>query len=152
MSNDDDDDESSDEMAGSEIEDDRNQRRLMAERNARIMQKKLRRRGALCSEEDDDDESVILTQSKNNPYRKLAMQEQFTPPREKLKTVVSETDEDCEAECNDPEEQSEEEELMTQRLAVDTLIHSGNMLNHGVRTRIKRQKSIGISMRLWSSH
>jgi hypothetical protein len=85
MSNDDDDDESSDEMAGSEIEDDRNQRRLMAARNTRIKQKKLRRRGVLCSKEEDDDESVILTQSKNNPYRKLAMQEQFTPPRKKLK-------------------------------------------------------------------
>jgi hypothetical protein len=113
MSNDDDDDESSDGMAGSEIEDDRNQRRLMAERNARIMQKKLRRRGVISSEEEDDDESVILTQSKNNPYRKLAMQEQFTPPRKKSKTVVPETDEDCEAECNDSEEESEDEEVMT---------------------------------------
>jgi hypothetical protein len=113
MSNDDDDGESSDDMASAEIEDDRNQRRLMAERNARIRQKKLRRRGLLCSEEEDDDESVILTQSKNNPYRKLSMQEQFTPPRKKSKTVVPDTDEDCEAECNDSEEQSEDEEVMT---------------------------------------
>jgi hypothetical protein len=41
------------------------------------------------------------------------MQEQFTPPRKKSKTVVPETDDDCEAEFNDPEEQSEEEEIMT---------------------------------------
>jgi hypothetical protein len=108
----DDDDESSDEMAGPDLEDDRNQRNLMAERNARIRQNKLRRRGLLSSEEEDDDESVILTQLKNNPYRKLAMQEQFTPPRKKSKTVVPETDDECEAELNAPEEQSEEEESM----------------------------------------
>jgi hypothetical protein len=113
MTNDDDDGESSDEMASSEIEDDRNQRKLMAERNARIRQNKLRRRGLLCAEEEHDDESVILTQLKNNPYRKLAMQEQFTPPRKKSKTVVPEIDDDCEAEINDPEEQSEGEEFMT---------------------------------------
>jgi len=113
MSNDDDDGESSDDMASAEIEDDRNQRRLMAERNARIRQNKLRRRGLLCSEEEDDDESVILTQSKTNPYRKLSMQEQFTPPSKKAKTVVPESDEDREPACHDSEEQSEDEEVMT---------------------------------------
>jgi hypothetical protein len=113
MSNDDDDGESSDEMAGTEIEDDSNQRKLMAERNARIRQNKLRRRGLLCSEEEDDDESVILTQSKNIPYRKLSMQEQFTPPCKKSKTFVPETDEDCAAAYYDSEEQSEDEEVMT---------------------------------------
>ena len=100
-------------MAGEDLDDDRIQRNFMAERNARIRQNKLRRRGLLCSEEEEDDESVILTQSKNNPYRKLAMQEQFTPPRKKSKTVVPETDDECEARFCDPEEQSEEEELMT---------------------------------------
>jgi len=113
MSNDDDDGESLDDMASAEIEDDRNQRRLMAERNARIRQNKLRRRGLLCSEEEDDDESVILTQSKSNPYRKLSMQEQFTPPSKKAKTVVPESDEDREPACHDSEEQSEDEEVMT---------------------------------------
>jgi hypothetical protein len=34
------------------------------------------------------------------------MQEQFTPLRKKSKTVVPETDDDCEADFNDPEEQS----------------------------------------------
>ncbi len=95
MSQADDDDESADEMAGADLEDDSNQRNLMAERNARIMQNKLRRRGLLCSEEDDDDESVILKQSKNNPYRKLAMQEKFTSPRKRSKTVAPETDDEC---------------------------------------------------------
>jgi hypothetical protein len=112
----DDDDESSDEMAGAELEEDRNQRNLMAERNAKIMQNKWRRRGILCSEEEDNDESVILSQSKKNPYRRLAMQEQFTPPRKRSKTVVPETDDECEAGLNDPEEQSEEEKLMTSTL------------------------------------
>ncbi len=113
MSQADDDDESSDERASAELEDDRNQRKLMAEGNAKIMERKLRRRGILCSEEEDDDEAVILSQLKNYSYRKLAMQEQFTPPRKRSKTVVPETDGECEAILNDPEEQSEEEEVMT---------------------------------------
>ncbi len=41
------------------------------------------------------------------------MQEQFTPPRKRSKTVVPETDDECGAGLNDPEEQSEEEESMT---------------------------------------
>ena len=41
------------------------------------------------------------------------MQEQFTPPRKKSKTFVPETDDECEAILCDPEEQSDEEELMT---------------------------------------
>jgi hypothetical protein len=43
----------------------------------------------------------------------LAMQEQFTPPRKKSKTFVPKTDVECEAILCNPEEQSEEEELMT---------------------------------------
>jgi hypothetical protein len=106
MSHDDDDDDASDEMASAEIEDDRNQRKLMAERNAKIMENKWRRRGYLCAEEDDNDESVMQSQAKNNPYRRLAMQEQFTPPRKKSKTFVPETDDECKAILCDPEEQS----------------------------------------------
>jgi hypothetical protein len=113
MSQADEDDESWDERACAELEDDRNQRNLMAERNAKIIQNKWRRRGMLCSEEEDDDESVILSQAKNNPYRRLAMQEQFTPPRKRSKTIVPETDDECEAILCDPKEQSKEEELMT---------------------------------------
>jgi hypothetical protein len=41
------------------------------------------------------------------------MQEQFTPPRKRSKTVVPEPDDECEAVLNYPKEQSEEEELMT---------------------------------------
>jgi hypothetical protein len=67
----------------------------------------------LCAKEEDDDESVMQSQAKNNPYRRLAMQEQFTPPRKRTKTFVPETDDECEARLCDPEEQSEEEELMT---------------------------------------
>ena len=113
MSQANDDDESSDDMAGAEVEDDRNQRNLMAERNAKIMEKKWRRRGYLCSEDEDYAESVMQFQAKNNSYRRLAMQEQFTPPRKKSKTFVPETDEDCAAAYYDSEEQSEDEELMT---------------------------------------
>ncbi len=85
----------------------------MAERNATITENKWRRRGILCAEEEDDDESVMQSQSKNNPYRKLAMQEQLTSPRKKSKTVVPEANDECEARLCDPEEQSEEEEIMT---------------------------------------
>jgi hypothetical protein len=41
------------------------------------------------------------------------MQKKFTSPRKRSKTVVPETDDECEAILNDPGEQSEEEELMT---------------------------------------
>jgi hypothetical protein len=86
MSHDDDDDDSPDEMARAEIDDHRNQRNLMAERNAKIMERNWRRRVYLSAEEEDDDESVIQSQAKNNPYRRLVMQEQFTPPRKRSKT------------------------------------------------------------------
>ncbi len=118
------------------------------------MEKKWRRRGLLCAEEEDDDESVMQFQAKNDPYRRLAMQEQFTPPRKKSKTFVPETDDECEALLCDLEEQSEEEESMTPtpRLAVDIIKHSGNSLKNGVSTGIKKRKSMGISMRFLSSH
>jgi hypothetical protein len=103
MSHDDDDDDSPDDMANAEFDDDRFQRNLMAARNAKIMENKWRRRGFLCAEEEDDDESVMQSQAKNNPYRRLAMQEQFTPPRKRSKTFVPETDDECEAILCDPE-------------------------------------------------
>ncbi len=106
MSHDDDDDDSPNEMVIAEIEDHHNQRKSMDERNAKIMENKWRRRGVLCAEEEDDDESVMQSQAKNNPYRRLAMQEQFTPHRKKPKTFVPETDDECESILCDAEKQS----------------------------------------------
>ncbi len=110
MSHDDDD---VDEMASAEIQDHRKQRNLMNQRNAKIMEQKWQRSGILSSEEEDDDESVMQSLAKKNPYQRFAMQEKFTPPRKKSKTFVSETDDECKSFLCDPEEQSEEEELMT---------------------------------------
>jgi hypothetical protein len=82
--------------------------------------------------------------------------QQLTLPHKKSKKIVPETDGEC-----DPEEQSEEEELITPTLRrrfyqtqwqhVVAIGNNGN-LNKRARTGFNRQKSIGKSMRLWSSH
>ncbi len=100
-------------MASAEIEDHRKQRKLMDQRNAISMERKWRRCRIISSSEEDDDESVMQSLEKKNPYRRLAMQEQFTSPRKKPKTIVPETGDECESLLCDPEEQSEEEDLMT---------------------------------------
>ena len=58
----------------------------MAERHARILKRKLKRRGLDDSEEEESEQMFGRT-----PYRKLAMQQQFTPPRKKPKIVVDDS-------------------------------------------------------------
>jgi hypothetical protein len=55
----------------------------MAERNTKIHKRKMKRRGLDYSDEEESEEMVGRT-----PYRKLSMQEKFTPPRKNSKQIV----------------------------------------------------------------
>ena len=55
----------------------------MAERNTKIHKRKMKRRGLDYSDEEESEEMVGRT-----PYRKLSIQEKFTPPRKNSKQIV----------------------------------------------------------------
>jgi hypothetical protein len=65
----------------------------MAERNAKIHKRKMKRRGL-----DDSDEEESEEMFGRNPYRKLSMQEKFTPPRKKSKQSVPDSDDNSPSE------------------------------------------------------